>query len=222
MKIEFSFIRHAETVANRDNILQGHCDYPLTDTGILDTINVGLSLSSVFYKLAYSSDLNRAITTANIILSKLEIKPDLKMSSLIRELNFGIREKLPRGTSTAEAKQIISRRDSIPIIDIIDNAENGESVFARQQIFIETVFNDYEIYLSPEVVGKNDEIPKILVLSHGGFIKRFLSSFCGLRSIDKIKNCSVSKVVIEKIIQDDGKSNFKFYADESSVNIMYI
>jgi len=32
--IELYLCRHAETTANRDDILQGHCDYELTDEGV--------------------------------------------------------------------------------------------------------------------------------------------------------------------------------------------
>ena len=32
--VEVYLVRHGETTANRDDILQGHCDYDLTENGV--------------------------------------------------------------------------------------------------------------------------------------------------------------------------------------------
>ena len=42
--IELYLCRHAETTANRDNILQGHCDYELTDEGVDASLRTGRHL----------------------------------------------------------------------------------------------------------------------------------------------------------------------------------
>lgn len=39
---EIWFVRHGETTANRESLLQGHCDYPLTEKGLKQCVDVGI------------------------------------------------------------------------------------------------------------------------------------------------------------------------------------
>ena len=97
-KFSLYFIRHGETEANKNKILQGQTlNTSLTQKGADDADETGLRLRSINWIRCYSSDLDRALSTANIILrhndnfnntSKIS---DLESSTLLREVNYGIR-----------------------------------------------------------------------------------------------------------------------------------
>jgi broad specificity phosphatase PhoE len=59
-------IRHGETDANRNKIIQGHLDTPLNNTGLKQAISVASALRRVKFDLALSSDLQRTETVSMI------------------------------------------------------------------------------------------------------------------------------------------------------------
>jgi len=65
------FVRHGETTANRDGVIQGSgCDFPLTEKGQDEAVKVGLALNNVHWDIIYSSDLQRTLATTDILLSQ--------------------------------------------------------------------------------------------------------------------------------------------------------
>ena len=170
---------------------QGHCDFPLTDLGIDQAVKRGHSLKEIHWDYAYSSDLPRASRTAEIILSHSETifnKDDLMKTKLLREISFGVREELPRGTTLYDAKLLVAERQQIPVSEVIDTAETKEQVHRRQVDFIKQ--------LQHHCMNSN-HIPTILCVSHGAYIRQFLTTFCPmLPVVSKIGNCSVSIVTV--------------------------
>ena len=243
MKVDLYFVRHGETEANRDNILQGHCDFPLTDKGLKQCEQVGEALRSVRWNKVFSSDLLRTVRTSQILLSKSETYDSggierLREDILLREMNFGVKEMLPRDTEFEAAIQIVAMREGIRCEDVVDSAETNSEVKIRQHKFIsETIFselvsqgfpgNSIDVSAPPTSTSTNNqpvvlrpqENPKILCVSHGGFIRRFLTNFCdveytasadfpgstilssvfGVKDIKlvRLSNCSISKVTVE-------------------------
>lgn len=53
-------VRHGETDANRDGIIQGQLNTPLNDIGRKQASLVGEALRDIPFDIAYSSDLDRA------------------------------------------------------------------------------------------------------------------------------------------------------------------
>lgn len=78
--------RHGQTEWNLINKIQGHLDSPLTEKGRADAKKLGLRLKNKNIDLAYSSDLKRAIDTAEIILGSREKVIPLKA---LREIGVG-------------------------------------------------------------------------------------------------------------------------------------
>lgn len=60
-KVDVCFVRHGETIANRDGMIQGHCDFPLTEKGHAHAQRVGRALRNIKWHKVYSSDLTRAV-----------------------------------------------------------------------------------------------------------------------------------------------------------------
>jgi broad specificity phosphatase PhoE len=103
---------------------------------------------------------------------------------LIREISFGIREERPRSVSLAEARKIVAAEKGIAEKDVIDNAETSAQIKERQINFLRFIRGE-------SAASSEDRVPKVLAVSHGGFIRRFLANHCD-RNIEKIRNCSVT------------------------------
>jgi broad specificity phosphatase PhoE len=80
-------VRHGESVFNRDEIVSGHVDPELTDAGRKQVEATKQKLANVRFDEAYSSDLQRAIETAEIIYGKAVPKPNRWPK--LRERDFG-------------------------------------------------------------------------------------------------------------------------------------
>ncbi len=80
-------VRHGESEYNRDGILSGQVDPSLTDKGRRQARRTKQALKDVRFDMAYSSDLQRAAKTAEIIFGK-PIHPSRQLVGL-RERTFG-------------------------------------------------------------------------------------------------------------------------------------
>ena len=69
-------LRHGQSEANKEHIIQGHMDSPLSDLGRDQAKNVGKKLldSEITFDAVYSSDLIRAKETAKIITKILGVE----------------------------------------------------------------------------------------------------------------------------------------------------
>lgn len=65
-------IRHAQSLGNKEGYLQGQEDSPVTSQGYRQTYVAAQHLSSIRLKGIFTSPIQRALTTANIIQSKQE------------------------------------------------------------------------------------------------------------------------------------------------------
>lgn len=102
-----------------------------------------------------------------------------------------MREGLPRGTSVLEALEIKAAQANISVDEVIDTAETLDQVIARQQNFLAQLYDD----LSDIHHDHSSSDDAVLCISHGGYIRRFLTQFCGI-TVEKIGNCSVSIIQV--------------------------
>lgn len=96
-RILFLF-RHGETDWNREGRLQGHIDTPLNATGLAQAHTLAESLRPHRLDAVLSSDLSRALTTAQIVAKAIGLP--LFIEAGLRETNVGAAE----GLLWAEAK----------------------------------------------------------------------------------------------------------------------
>lgn len=134
---------------------------------------------------------------------------DIIYTPLLREVSFGLREGLPLKTTAEEAREIKAKELGIPVEEVIDPAETLEEVSARQRDFLTMMWNDL---LNSGIFTDNtsshtscaaseesdDNIIRILVISHGGYIRRFLRMYCRFDVVEKIDNCAVSIITLSK------------------------
>ncbi|MDE2311693.1 MAG: histidine phosphatase family protein [Patescibacteria group bacterium] len=80
-------VRHGETEANKNKIVAGHHDSPLTEAGERQAKQRGLDLKRVKFDAVFSSDLIRAKRTAELISADRQLV--VNTHRLIRERFFG-------------------------------------------------------------------------------------------------------------------------------------
>lgn len=221
LHIHLCFVRHAETEANAAGIrqvyltyhspklynffinykYQGQSDYPLTEAGILDTDRLGGALRNTPWDFVVCSDLPRCRKTLDLLQEKRQ-KPldlDVHFTSSVREVNFGIREGLPKGTSVEEARVLISQQTGQAAESVEDSAKSEMAVLERQKVFLAELHATLAVSassLSCSVPLSQSSPVKVLCVSHGGFIKRFLANFANV-IVDAVPNCSITTVHIE-------------------------
>ncbi len=90
-------VRHGQSSYNMQKMIQGRCDESvLTEKGSADAQKVGMALSSLSFDAVYSSPLQRAKQTAEIIVSYLQSPPELLTPDTLMEVDLPLWEKLRR------------------------------------------------------------------------------------------------------------------------------
>lgn len=81
-------LRHGETAWNVDTRLQGQLDIPLNDTGRWQAQRLAQALADEPLAAIYSSDLSRALETAQALLA-VRSGQQLRLDTRLRERHFG-------------------------------------------------------------------------------------------------------------------------------------
>ncbi|KAJ7811427.1 phosphoglycerate mutase-like protein [Mycena olivaceomarginata] len=111
-------VRHGETQSNKESIIQGQLDTELNETGIEQARRVADLLRCVHFDAAYSSDLVRALKTAQIILDhrtdiEIQKEEDLRERFLGdmqgTKIGAGILKRVA-GNDTVEPSGVVSAR----------------------------------------------------------------------------------------------------------------
>ncbi|KAJ7766718.1 phosphoglycerate mutase-like protein [Mycena metata] len=112
-------VRHGETQENRESVIQGQLDTHLNETGLQQARRVADALRSVHFDAAYSSDLVRALKTAQVILERRS-DIEIRKEEALRERFLGelqgtkigeaMRDRLVGGNGTTEAGEVFAAR----------------------------------------------------------------------------------------------------------------
>ncbi|AFZ21185.1 histidine phosphatase family protein [Allocoleopsis franciscana] len=90
-------VRHGQSSYNALKMIQGRCDESvLTEKGTADAHQVGAALSSLRFDAVYSSPLQRAKKTAEVILPYLPGSPELLTPTGLLEIDLPLWEKLQK------------------------------------------------------------------------------------------------------------------------------
>lgn len=199
------FMRHAETYLNRYNRMQGWADAPLTADGIRDAVRSGQGLQDVEFHAVYTSDLQRTVSTAEIILQHNrhhQLRPlTIEKRPEFREVFFGSFEGLEAlpiwnkignhvlqsqdgYTGLVHDNQVRLELDAFHEKDPYQEAENFMMFWTRIELGL------------IEVITKHRETDRnILIVSHGMTIRNMIHELIPDFSIDSLlDNASVSIV----------------------------
>jgi len=160
--IELVFVRHGETDSNKTHTIQGHLDTPLSEVGLVQAARVGESLKNDTFHMALSSDLKRAKSTGEAICSANPSLDNLELLEVLRERCFGDLEGKPYEAmvEALKGKNSSEKSDWGP-----PNGETGPMFRTRVEKFIKV--------LGEKSRDLKQDVPVVLVTSHGGFIRDF-------------------------------------------------
>lgn len=154
-------VRHGQTDANLNKLIQGQSDGQLNATGIQQAEEVGLHLKDIQIDQVISSTLSRARDTAAAIAQYHNLP--VIMTPLIVEWNCGSLDGIP-----AEAFHKKMRESHSTISNFHpDGGETVMDVRRRAQKFIADVTAKYQ-----------DQT--VLVCSHGDFLRTVISIFLNI------------------------------------------
>jgi len=160
-----TLVRHGQTNGNKEKVLHGWTDtVSLNDTGLKQAQAAGQALKKHEFHLAFSSDLQRANKTCQVILEENEASvitsEHIQKHKLLRERNFGIFE----GKSNDLCRDFMDKHgvDTAP-----ENGESGFEVKKRADEFLK--------FLAKVVMDIDKETPNVLVASHYGLICKMVS-----------------------------------------------
>jgi len=175
-------IRHAETEGNRNGVIQGHLDFPLSAKGRLQAEEVAGALRNVRFDAVYSSDLNRAAETARAIMKCRSCS--LIMDRRLREINGGKMQ----GLTWPEIQKRFPEFEIAFSADPYNTRRPGGESFADVAVRVARAMDD--------IVRRNSERPEgsvIAVVSHGGPIRSIIGlAQPDLATMGTIGNCSIT------------------------------
>jgi len=172
------FFRHGKTTWTVEHRVMGQTDIPLNIEGKKEVKESSSFLKSLNIRYVYSSDLLRALETTNILLQELNLSKEiLEVTADLRERNLG----------NLSGSKYLGKRKEDGKIYLTYNKDGTEFKFLVEN-FNEFVKNNAgeskTEYLNRtrgflnklEAKSENfDEDKTILIVTHGGFIRGFLS-----------------------------------------------
>lgn len=176
------FIRHGQSEANLQGIIQGHAEFPLSDLGKKQASLVGEWMANVHLDNIYSSDLQRAMLTAEEIAKHQPISA--KPLEMVREVGLGPLEGKTRKQMSVEYPTL---QPNALLTSGIEGTETVEAVTQRCSSLVDKLLRDY-----------NNKT--VAIISHGGFISIMLmyliagDQWHGLKRPFVIGNTGVTKV----------------------------
>lgn len=173
--MEVIVVRHGETVANRENQIQGQSLQGLTERGREEIKLVGDKLRSknVSISCTYTSDQNRAIETMEILKKQLFCKSQTIVDNRLREWDFGKLDGQDMDRVLEKFESILSISSSSIKLEEIANyiylVNKGQSVNSWKII-------QQNITSFLDDLKKNDKDNEaVLIVSHGLTILTIIS-----------------------------------------------
>ncbi|MDG5786126.1 histidine phosphatase family protein [Evansella sp. AB-P1] len=200
--MELYLIRHGQSEANLNGTIQGQADYELSNVGKRQAVLVGWTMKDIPIEAIYSSDLIRAFYTAESIAEHHGL-PITKWEN-IREVALGPLEGLKR--KEAYRKYPNLKGENL-ITSGIPGTETIESITNRCSAVYE--------HLLEKHMGQ-----KVVLVSHGGFIRIFLTYLMAkekwreIASPFVIGNTGITKVKLK----ENGKVMFSYVNQTSHLD----
>ena len=186
------FVRHGRTVWNLEGRFQGASgDSPLLSESIDILKQLGQYLNEIHFDTIYSSDLPRAVKSAEIIQSQLQSPCPLKSIPDLREWQLGKLEGLKIATLNAiYPQQIKAFRSNLAQFDTkMFEAESLYSTTQRTIQFIKSL--------------KESLAERILIVGHGANLTASLRTLIGYKEAHLRKEGGLANASLTVLETDD-------------------
>jgi 2,3-bisphosphoglycerate-dependent phosphoglycerate mutase len=189
--LHLTFLRHGESIGNRDGIVQGQADFPLSETGVqqVSVLAEKWQQEDRQFDGIITSPLKRARQTAEIIAEKLG--KEISENSLLQERNRGKFSGLPREEAYSNGK----RMDLVP-----RHVQPGETGESTAQIAIRAGYAVQSLMKLPP--------GKYLVVSHGAFLSAL---FHIIHNIKKVSD----EQGVHFVILNTGYAEYEYDSDRN-------
>ena len=198
------FIRHGETTWNAERRMQGHIDIPLNTTGMGQAKRLANALTQTKYSFdaIYSSDLERALHTANAVANALSLA--VQTTPQLRERNVGQLQ----GLLLSEAPVLFPEIWQSHIARELDHdLGGGESIRA----FHQRMQGVLELFL------RQHRGQSILAVSHGGSLD-MIYRIVTQQALDAERVAVVPNTSLNWITHDGSTWSVECWADTSHLS----
>jgi len=191
----FYFLRHGESEGNRDGRVQGHHDYPLSETGKEHARAAARWLAERGIDAVYSSPLSRAMQTARIVARASDISRTISRRNLM-ELDTGIFSGLSFGEmATNHPEEFDNFR--VHSWNAVPGAERTEALYARALA-----------HWNELIEAARSDTTRILSVTHGGLIQWLLKVTFGdpqqqWMPLIPASNCGIFLFVAQPVFRNE-------------------
>ncbi|MFS9194299.1 histidine phosphatase family protein [Streptococcus sp. OMI633] len=186
------FVRHGRTEWNEEGRIQGaNGDSPLLESSIQQLKALGQHLSQTYFDAAYSSDLPRAVHTAQIILEQNQHPISLQETPALREWRLGSLE----GRKIVELKALYSeemkafRHNFSQFHHNLFDAESLSDTTKRTCDFVKSL--------------KETELETVLIVGHGANLTASIRTLLGYKPEELRKNGGLDNASVTILTTDD-------------------
>ena len=186
------FVRHGRTEWNEEGRIQGaNGDSPLLESSIQQLEALGQHLSQTYFDAAYSSDLPRAVHTAQILLKQNQHPITLQETPALREWWLGRLE----GRKIVELKALYPeemkafRHNLAEFHHDIFGAESVEETTQRTCDFVKSL--------------KGKEFDTVLIVGHGANLTASIRTLLGYKPEELRKNGGLTNASVTILTTDD-------------------
>lgn len=194
----FYVVRHGQTLLNLLNRAQGWSDSPLTEKGEQTAIDLGRKLTEINFDFVYTSDMPRAIRTAELILSTQEKSvPQIKTDERLREWCLG---SLEAELNNVFIKRISEWLDGLSSIEELNKRlpDVAAAIYRNDTTGMAEPFSDIisrlnSIFMEISLKDHQQKDCNVLMVTHAFIMKTLLYLFAReqLYQMNKIDNGTI-------------------------------
>ena len=185
---ELLVIRHGETTWNSDGRQQGHLDSPLSALGLRQARAIADRLADERFDVLYSSDLERALRTAECIVAHHDHA--IRTDARLRERHLGIFQGLTLAEVAEKWPDVYARFASgDPDYEIPD----GESLRQRYERMVAGVRD----------IAAAHPGQRVVIVAHGGVLDSLFRCTLGIE-LDQPRRCKLYNASINTVFVDEG------------------
>jgi len=155
---EFWVVRHGESTWNALGRYQGQSDVPLSQEGRFQAAMLAERLTGQPFTAVYSSDLARALTTAQIVTERLAGPPEVQTDPGLREIDVGLLSGLDTPQMKRQHAEYLEALRADPWATRRPGGESMEDLYTRAGA-------------SFQAMRERHPGGRVLVFTHGGVVR---------------------------------------------------